>query len=668
MKTGALIRLYSILAVMIIGVGVAGCGGDDTPDSNGADNTTDQSESMAVTLPKTYDGPQIDSSVSAEDGGIGFEEIAESRGWQTGTINEETYRNYIADPSARKGGMLVSAIIDYPAVIRPIGEDANTTTIALLENLIYEPLIDLNPLTLEFIPILATHWKVSEDGQTYFFRLNPQARFSDGYPVTTDDVLATYKLITDKGTRDPFTVQWFGGKYDSPQKISTYVFSVRSKEKNWKNMLYFGGRVILPAHIIGDMSGEEFIKKYKYDTPLGSGPYTVLREDVKTQSTLTLTRISDWWRKDAPLARGQYNFDRIKLVKIADYGLQVQRFLAGELDFYAVNRAQWWKDKFNGDEFERGIAKKRKIYNDNPQGLQGWAFNTRRAPFDDPLVREALILLIPRQELIEKIMHNEYHISDSYFSNSPYENPNNPKYRYNPEKAIGLLKEAGYTKHNSEGILVNEKTGKPFVFELPLLKGSEHIMEPVQQKLKDVGIKMEIRFVDFAQRTKLTDERKFDVAYVAYSGIVFPNPFGQLHSSMAAEQNTNNITGFSNTVADSLIDIELTTFDHAERLRQLQMLDSIFMAEKHYALAWYAPFTRVVYWSYLSQPKHYISKVGDYRDIFQYWWYEAEKRPTVEKGRQDKSVTMAVGETDVMFWPDYKKRAASSATTGSSLQ
>ena len=130
----------------------------------------------------------------------------------------------------------------------------------------------------------------------------------------------------------------------------------------------------------------------------------------------------------------------------------------------------------------------------------------------------------------------------------------------------------------------------------------------------------------------------------------------------------SNLTGFKNPKVDELIEKELLTYDQAERERLLQQVDSIFMAEQHYALAWYAPFTRLVYWSYIGHPDFYISKIGDYRNVFAYWWYEADKEADVLKGRRDKSVTIDIedNEVDVMFWPNFKKSGGlSSATAGS---
>src|SRR5690606_21928522 len=126
-----------------------------------------------------------------------------------------------------------------------------------------------------------------------------------------------------------------------PEVVSKYIFKVRSKEKNWKNMLYFGGTSILPAHVIKGMSGKEYLDKYQYDMPPGSGPYVVLPQDVAKQKSITLTRRTNWWQGDYPINLGQYNFDKITMVVVRDERLELEKLKKGEIDFYLVRRAQW---------------------------------------------------------------------------------------------------------------------------------------------------------------------------------------------------------------------------------------------------------------------------------------------------------------------------------------
>jgi microcin C transport system substrate-binding protein len=602
-------------------------------------------------------------AVSPELGGPGFEKIAAGKGWKMGALSNDDLQ-YLRDANALKGGEIRFAVSEFPATLRSYGKDDNTEVGRVVTGLVYEPLITINPLTLDFLPALASHWKVDpDDRQTYWFRLDPNARFSDGHPVITEDVLATYKLAMDSTILNPFINSFFG-TFDPPEAISPYIFKVRSKEKNWKNMLYFGVTTILPAHVIGGLSGKEYLDKFNYDMVPGSGPYIVNPKDVEKQRSVTLTRRNDWWQQSYPINNGQCNFDKIKMVIVRDERLTLEKFKRGELDFYVISRAQWWNEEFNFDEVKRGLIQKRKIYTDDPVGAQGFVFNMRKPPFDDEKVREAFILLFNREQLLEKLMFNQYTMTDSYFPNSIYENPNNPKYRYNPKKAGELLSRAGYTERNADGVLV--RNGEPFVVEMAVTEGMERILTPVQEDLMKAGIKLELHTVGGYGNRQLFYERNFNIGWISWWELDFPNPISTFHSNLADYPNTNNLAGFKNSRADSLIELELLTFDQSKRVTILRELDSILMVSKQYALAWYAPYTRIAYWNRFGQPSFYLGKISDWQNILSTWWVDPEKSLTVEQGKPDKSLTvepekdttvkMPVGNTDVHFWEEWKKR------------
>lgn len=637
------------LALMAVSLIAAGCGGGKKQDDQGIGGGA----SMAVTTEDKFKVPPgADPSVPADQGGNGFDDIAAAQGWKTGTLTEEQFK-LIADENAKKGGMLKFAVSEFPATFRQYGKDENSSTTRLINNMVYESLIGINPMTYDFLPSLASHWKVDADGQTYWYRINPNARFSDGHPVTTDDVLATYKLAMDSTILSPYTNSFYQ-EFDAPVAVSKYIFKVRSKEKMWRNMLGFGGTTILPAHVIGNLSGTQYLEKYQYEMVPGTGPYIVLPKDVEKQKSVTMTRRTNWWAKDERANRGQMNFDKIRMEVVREERLMLEKFKKGELDLYIVSRAQWWREEFDYDEIKRGIVRKRRVFNDNPVGVSGFVFNMREEPFNDPRVREAFILLFNREKLVEKLMFNQYILTDSYYPNSVYENPNNPRFRYNPQRASQLLAEAGYNQRNSEGILV--KNGKPFVIELAITEGMERIVTPVQQDLKDAGIMMKLRNIDGPSNFKLMNERKFKIAWINWGATLFPNPKSSYRSDFADVPNTNNLAGFKNARADELIEAEQVDFDVNRRIAMLRELDSILMESRQYALAWYGPYTRMVYWNKFGQPEFYLGRVSDwYEYILPGWWYDPEKAETMNKGRKDKSVTMPVGETDVMFWPNYNK-------------
>lgn len=652
MKTGTHLHLYAFVAAFLLSLGIVGCG-EGSGDSSAVVSTEIQKFAIE-TEDKFNVPPGADPAVSAEDGGTGFEEIAEAQGWETGTLTEDQLK-LVASPEATKGGEFKFAVTDFPATFRAYGKDENSQVTRMIHNLVFESLITVNPITLDFLPVLASHWKVEADGQTYWFRIDPNARFSDGHPVTTEDVLATYNLAIDSTILSPYT-NTFYRTFETPQAISKYIFKVRAKDKGWKNLLYFGGTSILPAHVIGDLTGAEYLEKFQYDMPTGSGPYIVRSEDVMKGKLVSLTRRTNYWAQDYPQNKGQNNFDKISMLVVADERLELEKFKKGETDLYLIRRAQWYEEEFADSPIKRGLIQVRRIFNDEPQGVSGLVFNMRKPPFDNPTMRKAFAYLFNREGLVKNLMYNQYQMIHSYYPGSVYENQNNQKISYDPEKGAALLAEAGYKERNKEGILVNETTGEPLVIEMPILDNWVRVMTPVQQEWKKAGIKLEFRKVDGPTQFKMLNERNFTMAFMSWGALLYPNPKSSFHSELADVPNTNNLSGFKNARVDELIEKELVTYDQAERVKIMQEIDSILVESQQYALAWYAPFTRVAYWNKFGQPEFYLGKISDWRYIIGGWWCSQEKSEELAKALSDPSVNMTEGERDVKFWPEYNAK------------
>ncbi len=329
-------------------------------------------------------------------------------------------------------------IQDFPGTLRLEGPESNTFFNYEITALAYETLLGVHPSTLEYIPSLATHWQISPDKMTYRFRINPNARFSDGVPVTSEDVVATYDLMMDSTLQDPMSSLTFG-KLNRPVAESKYIVSVKAKELNWRNFLYFSGMAIFPAHVLKTMNGDKYLKDYNYKLLPGSGPYTIHEEDIEKGKAITVRRRKDYWAETARANVGQNNFDALRYVVVRDENLAFEMFKKGDLDMFGQTtplRARQWAEELNFDGVQRGLIQKRAIFNSNPQGFRGYALNTRSAPFDDIRVRKAMALLLNRQEIIDKIMFKLFLPLNSYFAATAYENPNNPKTPYDPQAGV----------------------------------------------------------------------------------------------------------------------------------------------------------------------------------------------------------------------------------------
>jgi len=595
-----------------------------------------------------------DPSVPAELGGAGFT----GEGWQTNTGFE-----LMGDPKALKGGSFTMAMTEFPSTLRTEGKDANTTTNNLIAAMVYERLLSIHPTTLEFVPSLATHWKISDDKMTFWFRINPDARWADGYRVTAQDVIATWRLHVDEGILAPYDNILYR-KYEEPVAESMYIVRVRCKELNWRHFIYFGiSMPIFPEHVIGKLTGADYLREYQFKLLTGSGPYTLDENDIVKGVSLTLRRRSDYWGEQERRNIGQNNFDRVKFTIVQDERLILEKFKKGELDFYPIGRASWWMQEFCGNaqgcssytDIQRGLIQKRKVFTDNPQGIIGYAFNQRVPPFDDVRVRKAFFHLLNRDKLLDKLFYNEYQYLNSYFPGSIYENPDNPVYKYDQEKAVKLLAEAGWKDRNPDGWLT--KDGK--VFELSLAfdnPSMERIFTVYQEDLKKVGIKLNLQQSTSATMFKMVNERKFQIHFQQWTGLLFPNPESSFHSNMADPDNTTNITGIKDARIDSICAVYNVTFDQRQREKQIQEIDRIACDIVPYALGWVAPFQRIAYWDRFGYPEYYITRVGDFLDVIGLWWYDPEKANQLEKAQKDNSIQLPVGETISTYWVDYDKR------------
>jgi microcin C transport system substrate-binding protein len=578
--------------------------------------------------------------VPAEQGGRGFT----GAGWETNSDYD-----LVGDTRAVKGGILRQHILDFPGTLRVLGgPESNTAINFMIKPMVYETLLTLHPTTLQWMPMLATHWQISEDRLTYRFRLDPNARYSNGEPVVADDVVASWAFVMDKGLQDPSSQLVFS-KFDRPVAESKYIIRVKSNQLNWRNFLYFAGDLaVLPSSVLKTVDGARYLKEYNFKLLPGSGPYIVNETDIVKGQSIAIKRRNDYWAAKHRRNVGLNNFDEIREIVVRDENLAFEMFKRGDLDHYFVNVSRQWVEELNFPDVQRGLIQKRKIFNDAPTGVQGLAFNTRREPWNDIRVRRALAHLLNREMLIQKLFYNEYVPQHSYHG-GPYENPSNPRTAYDPKRALELLAEAGWNQRDAQGRLV--KGGRPLTVELLYYsKTSEPFLTIYQEELRRVGIGLNLRLVTGETLFQLVMQRRFDLASMGWGGLLFPNPETMWHSQLADVNDNNNLTGFKDKRVDELLVAYDREFDQTKRVQIIREIDGILANAHHYVLEWDAPFHRIAYWNKFGHPDSYFTRVGDFRDIPSIWWRDPQKEAQLAQARRDSNAKLAVGTTEVRPW------------------
>ena len=581
-------------------------------------------------------------------------------GSSSGGASDNGSIEYAPSETPVKGGSIQTNIPGWPENLRVYGTKANTYLNSIIDSLCYESLCSIDSDTLEFKPALAEKWEISDDKMTFTFHLNPKARWSDGTPVTSADVLATYKLIMDETLIDPMTRAAME-KMKPPIAKSDHLVVVEAREKDWRNFITFSGMIVLPAHEIGKLTGKEYLDKYNFALTAVSGAYRIDPGDIKTDESLTLTRRQDYWAAEEPWNKGYFNFDKIRFVVVRKSRLAFDKTCKGELDFYDVRTAQWWvQDLPKLKSVERGHLVRQKVFTRVPKGIQGFAFNMRIAPLDDLSVRLALGHLFDRKTMLEKFAFNEYIPLKSYFPGGDSENPNNQLVEYDPRKADALLAKAGWGQRGSDGIRV--KNGKRLSMTvLYISEGLEKYFTVWQQACLKAGVEIKLKRVTMASQWQSQMSRKFQVVSTGWIGSLFPYPRANFYSGMADKEGSNNITGFKNKQADAIIDEYDKEFDLAKRTQLLKRLDGVIFNQHPYSLAWYLPCERILYWNKFGMPKTVLPKYGDVRDVYARWWVDPEKTKKLKQARKSGKSLIPIPPLELHPWQEGGTVARTSA-------
>jgi microcin C transport system substrate-binding protein len=592
-------------------------------------------------------GAGADPAVSAEQGGNGFT----GQGWETNTDFD-----LIGDPRAVKGGLFRDAIQDFPGTLRMFGPDANTYFNGeVVFPMVYETLLGLDS-HFDYMPMLATHWQISPDHLDFRFRINPNARFSDGTPVTSEDVVASYDLLVDKTLQDPAYWQVFT-KLERPVAESKYIVRVRSKAVNWRNFLYFANSLpIFPAHVLKTVKGDQYLKEYNFRMLPGTGPYSVREADIIKGRSVSLRRRDDYWNASARANAGLNNFDEVRFLVVRDDNLLFEMFKKGDLDRYVVARSpRQWVQELNFDNVQRGLIQKKKAFSTAPQVRREFAFNMRQPPFNDIRVRKAFTLLLNRKVIVDKVMFGEYVPTNSFYAGTPYENPDNPKNEYNPQEALRLLAEAGWDRHDNQGRLV--KNGAPLQIEfLYRNKIDEPQLTIYQEDLRKVGINLNLRLLTWETQIQLVvDQRKFQMAQLAWGGGLFPDPEVEWHSTLADQNSNNNVTGVKDARLDQLCREYDMMFDMPGRIRVLRQVDSIMTNLYDRILLWSAPSTSIAYWNKFGMPPGILRRGFDEYYAYPLWWLDPEKETRLQQALRDPSIKLLVEPMENRYWIEYAK-------------
>jgi len=481
------------------------------------------------------------------------------------------------------------------------------------------------------------------------FVLRPEAKFSDGSPVTVEDVMWTFQSLGEQG-HPRYRNAW--GQVEKMEQTGPrsvrFTFNGDSRE----TALLMGLRPILKK---SQWDGRDFTESGFDVVPIGSSPYVIDR--FEPNRFISFKRNPDYWGKDLPFMRGQANLDEIRYDYYGDGDVIFEAFKAGEANAYREGNAAKWDTQYDFPRIQSGEVVKSIIPNRRPSGIKGFVMNTRNPVFRDWRVREAMITAFNFDYINETITGGTQKRITSYFSNSvlgmgqgpatgrvlellqPFADELLPgaiegytlprgdgteRNRPGITRALALMESAGWTIQ--DGAMKNA-AGEPFNFEIVLNQGAretQQIIELYSSALMRLGIAPTITKVDSAQYKERTNAYDLDMAYYRRGLSLSPGTEQRLYwgGEGVSKPGTRNWMGVDSPAVEAMIEELLTANSQQDFRAAARALDRVLTSGRYVIPIWFADFSRIAHVRELRYPE-YIPMYGDWLGFQpETWWWE----------------------------------------------
>lgn len=502
----------------------------------------------------------------------------------------------IASPDAKKGGTFNLFILSFPLTFRVVGPDSNSSTRSFfLDNEM--SLVDYHGDTEKIIPAIATHWAFGRDGRTMYFKLNPDAKWSDGKPVTADDFIYTIEFMRSKHIQAPWYNDYYTRDIEKVTKYGDHLLSVTATKRVPELWLTLSINPTPKHYYVKLNSG--FVSDYNWKIVPNTGPYIL--KDYSKGKYLLFERKKDWWAKDLRYYKNRFNVDFFKLSVLRDVDVAFEYFKKGKLDFYGATRAAVWHEKGKGELFDNGYVERVWFYNQTMRSPYGLYLNLDNEIFKDRNLRYALAHAINFDKINKQILRGEASRLQTFFQGyGKYTNNSIRAREFNIAKTESFMKASGW-KRGEDGIWT--KDGRRYSVTISY---GQALLTPrvvvMKEEAKKAGIELNLELLDPSNNYKKIMEKKHEIAYMGWGTGLRPQPWEHFHSENAHKPQTNNVNNLDDPEMDKLINQYRNSTDEKELVKlSLQIQEKI-----HESGVWIPldtlPFYRSFYWRWIKYP------------------------------------------------------------------
>ena len=569
---------------------------------------------------------------------------------------KEGFANFdYANPKAKKKGMLkLSALGNGFNDFNPFnvkGEEPAGVS------LMYDTLMKSSSDEASVEYALIAERVMWDDSKTWVaYKINPNAKFSDGVKITNDDIEFSFNILLKEG--NPFYSSYYGAVKKVEKVSDDYVKFVFS-EAIPELPLIIGQMPILPKHY---WKNRDF-KATGLDIPVVSGPYVI--DSFDPVKFITYKRNDNYWGKNEPVNIGFYNFDKIRYDYYRDNTVALEAFKAGEFDIRLEQEAKKWVNSYNKND-NRIVMKL--FHHNQPSGMQGFVFNTSRDVFKNINVRKAIAMVFDFNWANQKLFYGQYQRAYSFFDNSilssvgdnfsdkewnilqnyrygkktlpkqffdyfkdnkdgvveylkPYQN-----IRDNFKKALQILYDEGFVIDDKTKMLKDKNTGEFIKFEILIDAASasmwERVILPFIQNLRRIGIDASLRSVESnIYKTKL-DTFDYDMIVTVFVQSLSPGneQWSYFGSKYAGVKGANNLAFVKDDVVDDLIFKIVSAKTYDELVSYVRVYDRVLLWNCFVIPHWYVPYHRIAYWDKFDFVPDDVVKTNG--PDFMTWWFK----------------------------------------------
>ncbi len=633
---------FSLPISLFIAAFLFGCSPKDGPDS--------------PTLEAIDNTEEVNTYYAAHPDLFTFKTIADlptNLDWQDGMDMPE-----IGSDQAKKGGTFYETIADFPRTLRTTGPDSNGSFRGYIMDNTSMGLGARHPDEFDYYPGIAKAWAIDTSKKTVYVKLNPEARWSDGVPITTDDFVFMFFFYLSDYIVSPFANNWFSTRFTNITKYDDLTFAIKVRKVKPDMEAYVLSLRGVPQHFFKEL-GDDYVDRYQWKFVPTSGPYTVRDKDIVKGRSITLTHIKDWWAKDNKYWKNRFNPDRIQLNVVRDEPKRFEVFKHTDIDQISLSLAEYWYDKLPNDDPDvtNGYIQKDLFYNQRPRPNWGLWMNTSRPLLDNLDVRIGLNYATDWELVIEKFFRGDYtRLQNGQEGFGDFSDSSVRARKYDITRAEEAFAKAGFSKRGPDGILINDQ-GQRLSFSLSTgYERLKDILTILKEQAAKAGLEYRVEVLDSTSGFKKVQEKKHDVALTAFNiGFqMYPRywdfydssnawdtaylPDGSVNPDRKLKTQTNNLEVFADPEMDKMIAAYRASEDRDEMVELSHKMIKFHHDYASFIPGFAQPYYRIARWRWVRYPEGFNNKHSGRADEFWVHWIDTDmKKETLAARKSGKT-------------------------------